>query len=124
MQEGLWGGGRGPQVPPFPAAIRAGLRCCMWGCAAVSSALAPAARKLRLRTFSFPQVYSVAAYVEADRAAKELGLRQRGGFFDTDDDYGQAIIDGAFNKALVVGVGGGGPGGTCVPVNTHALSAW
>lgn len=51
------------------------------------------------------QVYSVAAYVEADRAAKELGLRQRGGFFDTDDDYGQAIIDGAFNKALVVGAG-------------------
>lgn len=48
------------------------------------------------------KVYSVAAYVEADRAAKELGLRQRGGFFDTDDDYGQAIIDGAFNKALVL----------------------
>ena len=29
-----------------------------------------------------PQVYAVALYVEAERAAKELGVRKRGGFFD------------------------------------------
>ena len=28
------------------------------------------------------QVYAVALYVEAERAAKELGVRKRGGFFD------------------------------------------
>ena len=27
------------------------------------------------------QVYAIALYVEAERAAKELGVRQRGGFF-------------------------------------------
>ena len=30
------------------------------------------------------QVYAVALYVEAERAAKELGVRKRGGFFDDD----------------------------------------
>ncbi|KAG2483293.1 hypothetical protein HYH03_017840 [Edaphochlamys debaryana] len=48
------------------------------------------------------KVYSIAAYVEADRAAKELGVRERGGFFETDDDYCQALLDGAFNKALTL----------------------
>ncbi|GIL70578.1 hypothetical protein Vretimale_3698 [Volvox reticuliferus] len=48
------------------------------------------------------KVYSVAAYVEADRAAKELGIRERGGFFETDDDYCSAILDGAFNKVLAL----------------------
>ncbi len=41
-------------------------------------------------------------YVEAEKAARELGIRQRGGFFSSDDDYCQALLDGAFNKALVV----------------------
>ncbi len=30
------------------------------------------------------QVYAIALYVEAERAAKELGVRKRGGFFDDD----------------------------------------
>eukprot|EP00879_Flechtneria_rotunda_P020837 GHRR01021938.1.p1 GENE.GHRR01021938.1~~GHRR01021938.1.p1 ORF type:complete len:213 (+),score=70.97 GHRR01021938.1:638-1276(+) len=47
------------------------------------------------------QVYSVALYVEAELAAKELGIRYRGGFFENDDDFCQAIVDGAFNKVLL-----------------------
>eukprot|EP00798_Chlamydomonas_sp_ICE-L_P014539 gene14539-20579_t len=48
------------------------------------------------------QVYSVAAFAEAEKCAKELGKRQRGGFFETDDDYMTAVLDGAFHKAVVV----------------------
>lgn len=47
-------------------------------------------------------MYSVALYVEAEKCAKELGIRYRGGFFESDDDYCQAIVDGAFNKTLLV----------------------
>ncbi len=47
-------------------------------------------------------MYSVALYVEADRCAKELGIRYRGGFFENDDDYCQAVLDGAFHKVLQV----------------------
>jgi hypothetical protein len=50
-------------------------------------------------------VYSVAAYVEADKAAKELGVRERGGFFETDGDFCDALLDGAFHKALLVSGG-------------------
>jgi hypothetical protein len=49
------------------------------------------------------QVYAVALYVEGELAAKELGIRDRGGFFETDDDFCSALTDGAFNKTLVVG---------------------
>lgn len=48
------------------------------------------------------QLYSVALYVEGELAAKELGIRYRGGFFETDGDYCSAIVDGAFEKVLVV----------------------
>lgn len=50
------------------------------------------------------QVYAVTVYVEAEKAARELGVRQRGGFFDDnrDEDYALALVDGAFTKALVV----------------------
>jgi len=48
------------------------------------------------------KVYSVAAYVEAEKAAKELAIRERGGFFESDDDFCQALMDGAFNKVLVL----------------------
>jgi hypothetical protein len=48
------------------------------------------------------QVYTVALYVEAELAAKELGIRYRGGFFENDDDFCQAIVDGAFTKTMVV----------------------
>ena len=50
------------------------------------------------------QVYAVTLYVEAERAAKELGIRSRGGFFDDAavDDYALALSDGAFAKVLQV----------------------
>lgn len=48
------------------------------------------------------QVYAVALYVEGELAAKELGIRDRGGFFENDDDFCSALTDGAFNKTLVV----------------------
>lgn len=48
------------------------------------------------------QVYSVALYVEADKAAKELGVRSRGGFFSNDNDFCTALLDGAFSKCLVI----------------------
>lgn len=42
--------------------------------------------------------------MEAEKAAKELGIRDRGGFFKdaTDEDFNTAIIDGAFDKLLQV----------------------
>ena len=50
------------------------------------------------------QVYAVTLYVEAERAAKELGIRSRGGFFNSasPDDYATALSDGAFSKVLQV----------------------
>lgn len=48
------------------------------------------------------KVYAVALYVEAEKAARELGVRERGGFFETDDDYAQALVDGGFLRALSV----------------------
>ena len=49
-------------------------------------------------------MYAVTVYVEAEKAARELGVRSRGGFFadDADEDYALALVDGAFSKALVV----------------------
>jgi hypothetical protein len=61
---------------------------------------------VRSKKFAFVgvKVYAVALFVEADRAAKELGVRERGGFFADapDSDYALAITDGAFTKALVI----------------------
>lgn len=50
------------------------------------------------------KIYAVALYVEAEKAAKELGIRDRGGFFKdaTDEDFNTAILDGAFDKLLQV----------------------
>lgn len=48
------------------------------------------------------QVYVAALYVEAERCAHELGVRYRGGFFANDDDYTSALLDGAFNKVMLV----------------------
>ena len=47
-------------------------------------------------------VYSAALFVEAGPAAKELGVRQRGGLFADGRDaaYCDALLDGAFMKAL------------------------
>ena len=46
------------------------------------------------------QVYAVALYVEAERAAKELGVRKRGGFFD-DDRHEQRCDALAFGAQAV-----------------------
>ncbi|KAG2453671.1 hypothetical protein HYH02_001884 [Chlamydomonas schloesseri] len=59
-----------------------------------------AATRSKTILFVNVKVYSITAYVEADRAAKELGVRQRGGFFESDNDYASALVDGAFNKVI------------------------
>lgn len=59
-----------------------------------------ASNRVKKIAFIGVKVYAVALYVEAELAAKELGVRDRGGFFETDDDYCSAITDGAFLKAL------------------------
>jgi hypothetical protein len=48
------------------------------------------------------KVYAIAFYVEAEKAARELGVRDRGGFFESDDDYCSALVDGGFNKVLQI----------------------
>ncbi|KAL6782242.1 hypothetical protein ACKKBG_A06070 [Auxenochlorella protothecoides x Auxenochlorella symbiontica] len=48
------------------------------------------------------KVYAVAVYAEAEKAARELGIRARGGFFESDDDYCSALLDGGFHKALQI----------------------
>jgi len=53
------------------------------------------------------KVYAVALYVQPKEAARELGVRSRGGFFAEagrarEEDMCQALVDGAFAKALVL----------------------
>ncbi|KAK9865812.1 hypothetical protein WJX84_006743 [Apatococcus fuscideae] len=50
------------------------------------------------------KVYAITLYVEADKAARELGVRKRGGFFQDagTEEYADAIVDGAFSKLLQV----------------------
>lgn len=69
----------------------------------VSRALGAGTRYKKI-AFVGVKVYAIALYVEAERTAKELGVRQRGGFFDdnVDADYALAIVDGAFTKTLVI----------------------
>ena len=45
--------------------------------------------------FPVHQVYAVGAYVEADKAAKELAIRSRGGFFESDQDFCDALLVGS-----------------------------
>jgi len=40
--------------------------------------------------------------VEGKPAARELGLRSRGGFLQSDDDFASALTDGAFAKVVVM----------------------
>ena len=70
------------------------------------------------------QVYAVTLYVEADRAAKELGIRSRGGFFEdaTVDDYAIAVSDGAFAKVLQVQLVRNVDGPQFYQVNPHPRS--
>ena len=52
------------------------------------------------------KVYAVALYSQPKEAARELGVRSRGGFFSDAgarvEDMCQALVDGAFAKALVL----------------------
>jgi len=50
------------------------------------------------------QVYAIALYVEAAKAAQELKIRDRGEFFKDGESssFCDAIMDGAFNKALQI----------------------
>ena len=59
-----------------------------------------ASHRVKKIVFIGVKVYAIALYVEAQLAAKELGVRDRGGFFENDDDYCSALVDGAFIKAL------------------------
>ncbi|GAB4813377.1 hypothetical protein N2152v2_000423 [Parachlorella kessleri] len=61
-----------------------------------------AASKSKKIAFISVKVYAVSLYVEAEKAAKELGVRDRGGFFDNDDDFCQALVDGGFIKILQI----------------------
>uniref|UniRef100_A0A7S3QJQ2 Chalcone-flavonone isomerase family protein n=1 Tax=Dunaliella tertiolecta TaxID=3047 RepID=A0A7S3QJQ2_DUNTE len=53
------------------------------------------------------KVYTVACYVEAEKCARELGIRDRGGYFEaskdnSDDAFCSAVLDGAFHKCILV----------------------
>lgn len=61
-----------------------------------------ASNRVKKIAFVGIKVYAIAMYVEAQLAAKELGVRDRGGFFETDDDYCSALTDGAFVKLLQI----------------------
>lgn len=63
--------------------------------------LGAGARQKKIVLLNF-NVYSVGLYVEAERCARELGIRYRGGFFESDQDYCDAIVDGAFTKVLQI----------------------
>lgn len=69
------------------------------------------------------KVYAVTVYVEAEKAAKELGVRQRGGFFDDnkDDDYALALVDGAFDKVVQIEMARSVDGATFVEALNEAL---
>eukprot|EP00193_Tetraselmis_chui_P016742 CAMPEP_0177790452 /NCGR_PEP_ID=MMETSP0491_2-20121128/23362_1 /TAXON_ID=63592 /ORGANISM="Tetraselmis chuii, Strain PLY429" /LENGTH=301 /DNA_ID=CAMNT_0019312527 /DNA_START=135 /DNA_END=1040 /DNA_ORIENTATION=+ len=61
--------------------------------------LGASARQKRVVLFNV-NVYALTVYVEAQKAAHELGVRYRGGFFETEQDFCDAIMDGAFGKAI------------------------
>ena len=57
-----------------------------------------------LRIRNAAQVYAITLYVEGGRAARELGVRKRGGFFQDagTEEYADALVDGAFSKLIQV----------------------
>jgi hypothetical protein len=61
-----------------------------------------AATRVKQILFVKAKVYSVALYVEGKPAARELGLRSRGGFLAEDADFASALTDGAFVKVLAM----------------------
>jgi hypothetical protein len=67
------------------------------------------------------KVYAIALYVEAEKGARELGIRDRGGFFETEDDYCSALVDGGFLKALQIQLVRDVDGGTFVDALNEAL---
>jgi hypothetical protein len=67
------------------------------------------------------KVYAVALFVEAAKAAHELGVRDRGGFFENDDDFCSALVDGGFIKALQIELVRDVEGATFVEALNEAL---
>lgn len=61
-----------------------------------------AATRIKQVLFVKAKVYSVALYVEGKPAARELGLRSRGGFLTEDADFASAVCDGAFAKVIAM----------------------
>lgn len=67
-----------------------------------------AATRVKQVLFVKAKVYSVALYVEGKPAARELGLRARGGYLagdaekEAEADLASALCDGAFAKVLAV----------------------
>ncbi|WPT11301.1 Fatty-acid-binding protein 3 [Picochlorum sp. SENEW3] len=59
-----------------------------------------ASNRVKKIAFVGVKLYAIALSVEAQLAAKELGVRDRGNFFETDDDYCCALVDGALIKSL------------------------
>ncbi|KAL4515633.1 hypothetical protein Ndes2437B_g07062 [Nannochloris sp. 'desiccata'] len=68
------------------------------------------------------KVYAVALFVEAAKAAHEMGVRARGGFFETDDDYCSALVDGGFIKCLQIELVRDVEGATFVEALNEALT--
>lgn len=52
----------------------------------------------------FVQVYAIACYIEGAKAAKEFGIRARGGFFQDAgiSDYADAVLDAACGKVIAM----------------------
>lgn len=61
-----------------------------------------ASNRVKKIAFVGVKLYAIGLSVEAQLAAKELGVRDRGNFFETDDDYCCALVDGAFIKSLEI----------------------
>lgn len=52
-------------------------------------------------------MYTAACFVEAEKCARELGIRDRGGYFEAskdsaDDAFCSAVLDGAFHKSILL----------------------
>ena len=68
------------------------------------------------------KVYAIALYVEAEKAAHEMGVRDRGGFFDNDGDFCSALVDGGFIKTLQIELVRDVDGSTFVEALNEALT--
>lgn len=85
-----------------------------------SRAMGAAVRTKKI-AFLGVKVYAVALYVEAEKAAHEMGVRNRGGFFENDGDFCSALVDGGFIKSLQIELVRDVEGATFVEAFNEAL---